>query len=59
MRKKMLILNLQKNKNKISGPICMDSIKSETSTLCGHIFYEVCILGVINVQNMSYMSGET
>jgi hypothetical protein len=29
----------------------MDSIKSKISTFCGHIFYEVCILGVINVQN--------
>jgi hypothetical protein len=36
---------------KISCPICMDSIKLETSTFCGHIFYEICILGVINVQN--------
>ncbi len=29
----------------------MDSIKLETSTLCGHTFCEVCILSVINVQN--------
>jgi hypothetical protein len=40
-----------KNKIKYSCPTCMDSIKSETSTFCGHIFYEICILGVINVQN--------
>jgi len=40
-----------KNKNKNSCLICMDSIKSKTSTFCGHIFYEICILGVINVQN--------
>lgn len=28
----------------------MDSIKLETSTLCGNTFCEVCILSVINVQ---------
>ncbi len=52
VRKKTLILNLQKIKIKISCPICMDSIKLEISTFCGHIFYEVCILGVINGQNI-------
>jgi len=29
----------------------------ETSTLCGHIFCEVCILGVINIQKKFYISG--
>ncbi len=50
MRKKLLILNLQKIQLKISCPIFMDSIKLETSTLCGNTFCEVCTLSVINVQ---------
>lgn len=30
--------------------ICMDSMKEETSTVCGHIFCRVCILGAIKTQ---------
>jgi hypothetical protein len=47
---KMWILNPQK-KLKLSCLICKDEIKLETSTICGHIFCQECIYGMINTQN--------
>jgi len=45
---------IYKKKNLISCPICMDEIKLETSTLCGHIFlsgsvFMVWLMHKINV----------
>ncbi|CAM6095735.1 unnamed protein product [Calypogeia fissa] len=35
---------------KLTCAICMDSMKEETSTICGHIFCRKCIVGAIAVQ---------
>lgn len=35
---------------KLTCMICMDSMKEETSTVCGHIFCRACILGAIKAQ---------
>lgn len=36
---------------KLRCTICMDTMKEETSTLCGHIFCKACIVNAIRVQN--------
>lgn len=35
---------------KFKCAICMDTMKDETSTICGHIFCQTCIQGAINSQ---------
>jgi hypothetical protein len=45
----MDIESLEK-KLKIIWPICVDEIKLQTSTFCGHIFCHECIYGVNNAQ---------
>ncbi|KAG0609228.1 hypothetical protein M758_8G168200 [Ceratodon purpureus] len=35
---------------KLNCAICMDTMKEETSTICGHIFCRNCIYGAINSQ---------
>ncbi|XP_024359581.1 uncharacterized protein [Physcomitrium patens] len=35
---------------KFKCAICMDTMKEETSTICGHIFCQSCIQGAINAQ---------
>eukprot|EP00249_Psilotum_nudum_P018760 c26952_g1_i1 orf=639-974(-) len=37
-------------KIKLICPICMDNIKEETSTVCGHIFCWACIKGAMRVR---------
>ncbi|MCL7030695.1 hypothetical protein MKW94_002365 [Papaver nudicaule] len=36
---------------KLRCTICMDTMKEETSTLCGHVFCKTCIVNAIRVQN--------
>eukprot|EP00249_Psilotum_nudum_P010903 c22836_g1_i1 orf=539-1156(+) len=35
---------------KLTCAICMDTVKEEMSTICGHIFCRVCIMGAFQVQ---------
>lgn len=46
-------MNIESTKKHLetSCPICNDEIKLETSTICGHIFCQECIYGMINTQN--------
>jgi hypothetical protein len=46
-------VNIESTKKhlKIGCPICKDEIKLQTSTICGHIFCQECIYGIINTQN--------
>ncbi|XP_057817962.1 E3 ubiquitin-protein ligase BRE1 isoform X2 [Cryptomeria japonica] len=41
---------VQVNELNLNCPICMDSMKEETSTVCGHIFCNSCILSAIQFQ---------
>uniref|UniRef100_A0A7I4BJK9 RING-type domain-containing protein n=1 Tax=Physcomitrium patens TaxID=3218 RepID=A0A7I4BJK9_PHYPA len=40
----------KEEEHKLKCPICMDTMKEETSTMCGHIFCRVCIQGAIKSQ---------
>lgn len=40
----------QVNELNLNCPICMDSMKEETSTVCGHLFCNSCILSAIQFQ---------
>lgn len=35
---------------KLTCAICLDSMKMESSTVCGHIFCQSCIRGAISAQ---------
>jgi late competence protein required for DNA uptake (superfamily II DNA/RNA helicase) len=40
----------KEEERKLRCVICMDTMKDETSTTCGHIFCESCIQGAIKAQ---------
>lgn len=40
----------KEEENKLKCAICMDTMKEETSTICGHLFCQSCIQGAIKSQ---------